>query len=104
MCLQVWPLDCSPRWHGFRENGGVDGSERRGVGGATKAASRRVSQAGFWARPDISGLRRSKGTDRSLGKGAVVRTPTIFQWYQILRQHYQLTVFQAVRFALWLAR
>jgi len=29
--------------------------------------------------------------------------PTIFQWYQLLRNHYQLTVFQAVRAALWLA-
>ncbi len=33
-----------------------------------------------------------------------MKTPTIFQWYQILRLHYQFTVFQAVRVALWLAR
>jgi len=33
-----------------------------------------------------------------------MKTPTIFQWYQILCQHYQFTVFQALRFALWLAR
>ena len=33
-----------------------------------------------------------------------MKTPTIFQWYQILRQNYQLRVFQVVRFALWLAR
>ncbi len=33
-----------------------------------------------------------------------MKTPTTFQWYQILHQHYQLTVFQAVRFALWLTR
>ena len=32
-----------------------------------------------------------------------MKTPTMFQWYQILRQHYQFTVFQAVRSALWLA-
>ena len=24
-------------------------------------------------------------------------TPTIFQWYQILRQHYRCTVLQAIR-------
>jgi hypothetical protein len=30
-------------------------------------------------------------------------TPTIFQWYRILRQHYRFTVFQAVRGAFWLA-
>jgi hypothetical protein len=33
-----------------------------------------------------------------------MKTPTIFQWYQILRQHHQFSVFQAVRGALWLAR
>ena len=33
-----------------------------------------------------------------------MKTPTILQWYQILRQPYQFTVFQAVRYALWLAR
>lgn len=33
-----------------------------------------------------------------------MKTPTIFQWYQILRRCYQFTVLQAVRGALWLAR
>jgi len=33
-----------------------------------------------------------------------MKMPTKFQWYRILRQHYQFTVFQAVRGALWLAR
>ena len=33
-----------------------------------------------------------------------MKTPTIFQWYQILRQHCQFSMFQAVRGALWLAR
>jgi hypothetical protein len=33
-----------------------------------------------------------------------MKTPTIFQWYQILRQHYQFSMFLAVRSALWLAR
>jgi hypothetical protein len=33
-----------------------------------------------------------------------MKTPTIFQWYQILRLHDQFTMFQALRFALWLAR
>lgn len=32
-----------------------------------------------------------------------MKTPTIFQWYQILRRH-RFTLFQAVRGALWLAR
>jgi len=33
-----------------------------------------------------------------------MKTPTLFQWYQILRQNYQFTMFQAVRGAFWLAR
>jgi hypothetical protein len=33
-----------------------------------------------------------------------MKMPTIFQWFRILRQHYQFTVFQAARGALWLAR
>jgi hypothetical protein len=33
-----------------------------------------------------------------------MKTPTIFQWYQILRRRYKFTVFQAVRSALWLVR
>lgn len=33
-----------------------------------------------------------------------MKTPTIFQWYQILRQHHQFSLFQAVRGALWLAK
>ena len=33
-----------------------------------------------------------------------MKMPTIFQWYRILRRHYQFTVFQAARGAVWLAR
>jgi hypothetical protein len=33
-----------------------------------------------------------------------MKTPTIFQWYRILRQHYQFTAFRAMRGAFWLAR
>jgi hypothetical protein len=33
-----------------------------------------------------------------------MKTPTIFHWYQLLRNHYQFTMFQAARAALWLAR
>ncbi len=32
-----------------------------------------------------------------------MKTPTKFQWYQILRKHHRFTVYQAVRGALWLA-
>jgi hypothetical protein len=32
-----------------------------------------------------------------------MKTPSIFQWYHILRNH-RFTILQAVRSALWLAR
>ena len=30
--------------------------------------------------------------------------PSTLDWYLILRVHYQLTMFRAIRYALWLAR
>jgi len=33
-----------------------------------------------------------------------MKTPTIVEWYQILRRRHRFTVFQAVWSALWLAR
>ena len=32
-----------------------------------------------------------------------MRTPTIFQWFQILRKHHGFGLLQAMRGALWLA-
>ena len=88
--------------HGLRQDEGADGSEPREVSGTTRSGIQRVSQAGFWAGLEISRLRINR-TDGSLGEAAVMITPTIFQWYRILRQHYRFTVLQAVRGALWLA-
>jgi hypothetical protein len=34
----------------------------------------------------------------------IMKMPTLLEWYRILRDQYQSTMFQAVRFALWLAR
>jgi len=33
-----------------------------------------------------------------------MKLPSILDWYRILRGHYQWPVFQAIRYALWLAR
>ena len=33
-----------------------------------------------------------------------MKTLSILDWYRILRMQYQLTMFQSVRYALWLAR
>jgi hypothetical protein len=35
---------------------------------------------------------------------AVKKTPSVLGWYRILRVHYAFTSFQALRYALWLAR
>jgi hypothetical protein len=33
-----------------------------------------------------------------------MKSPSPLEWYRILRAHHQWTVFQAIRYALWLAR
>src|SRR5215469_4968751 len=88
--------------HGLRQDEGVDGNEPQEVSRTTRAETQRHSQPGFQAGLEIFRL-RSKRKDGSLGEAAVMTTPTIFQWFRILRQHYRFTVFQAVRGALWLA-
>jgi len=39
-----------------------------------------------------------------LEPSATVKPPSLFDWYYILRAQHHWTVFQAIRFALWLAR
>jgi hypothetical protein len=43
---------------------------------------------------------RNEHADRS----TTMKTLSILDWYRILRLQYQLTMFQSVRYALWLAR
>lgn len=45
-------------------------------------------------------LFHGKGGSRSRG----TKQPSVLGWYQILRAHYHWPLFQAVRYALWLAR
>jgi hypothetical protein len=33
-----------------------------------------------------------------------MKRPSILNWYRILRVHHQWKIFQAIRYALWLAR
>ena len=33
-----------------------------------------------------------------------MKPPTIIHWYRILRVHHHWTVFQSIRYALWLMR
>jgi hypothetical protein len=37
-------------------------------------------------------------------RGAIMKPISPLEWYRILRAHHQWTVFQAIRYALWLAR
>lgn len=36
--------------------------------------------------------------------GGNMKPPSILGWYRILRAHYHWPLFQAIRYALWLAR
>ncbi len=33
-----------------------------------------------------------------------MKRPSVLGWYRVLRAHHQWTIFQAIRYALWLAR
>lgn len=35
---------------------------------------------------------------------SAMKLPSLLDWYHILRAHHQWTVFQAIRYALWLTR
>ena len=37
-------------------------------------------------------------------RSATMNRPSMLDWYLILRGHYHLTMFQAIRYALWLTR
>jgi len=64
-----------------------------------------MERQGEWAFDQIGVLGqdsfRAGSTSR---KEAAVKSLSILQWYHVLRMHYHWTVFEAVRFALWLAR
>src|SRR6266852_4123146 len=36
--------------------------------------------------------------------GAIMKQPSVLEWYRILRAHHLFTIFQAIRYALWLTR
>jgi hypothetical protein len=46
--------------------------------------------------------RFAQGNDRV--RGTTMKLPSIAGWYRILRAHYRFPLFQAIRYALWLAR
>jgi hypothetical protein len=50
--------------------------------------------------PDASGTRNV----RSLLERFDMQRVSILEWYRILRARHEWTIFQAIRFALWLAR
>lgn len=42
--------------------------------------------------------------DIEIREGNSVRSSSLFAWYHVLRTQYHWTVFQAIRYALWLSR
>lgn len=56
-------------------------------------------QASPTTRNEVRLVRRN---DRS--KAEKLKRLSILEWYQVLRAHHHWTIFQAIRFALWLAR
>jgi hypothetical protein len=37
-------------------------------------------------------------------RSIIMKPPSFLEWYRILQAHHQWAVFQAIRYALWLAR
>jgi hypothetical protein len=54
--------------------------------------------------PIRSGVLRKTCFRKEATMTAIKKTPSVLGWYRILRAHYAFTAFQAVRYALWLAR
>ena len=48
--------------------------------------------------------KRDRGNIETHERGATVKSPSLFDWYHILRAQHHWTVFQVIRYALWLAR
>jgi hypothetical protein len=46
----------------------------------------------------------SRQTEKPAKRSAIVKFSSLVDWYHILRAHHHWTVFQAIRYALWLAR
>lgn len=48
--------------------------------------------------------RASSQVGKTAKRSAIMKPLSPVEWYRILRAHHQWTVFQAIRYALWLAR
>jgi hypothetical protein len=53
---------------------------------------------------DSIGRAQEKFFSKEATMAAIKKTPSVLGWYRILRAHCAFTFFQAVRYALWLAR
>jgi hypothetical protein len=48
--------------------------------------------------------KRDRGNIEIHERSATMKSPSLFDWYHILRAQHHWAVFQAIRYALWLAR
>ena len=46
----------------------------------------------------------SSQVEKTAKRSAIMKPLSPLEWYRILRAHHQWTMFQAIRYALWLAR
>ncbi len=44
------------------------------------------------------------GANTGFGRTKKMKPPSLLAWYRILRARHHLTIFQAVHYAIWLAR
>jgi hypothetical protein len=57
------------------------------------------------AKPLHATAKASSQAEKPAKRSALMlKSPSLLDWYHILRAHHRWTVFQAIRYALWLAR
>ena len=97
----MWFSDCSFIGMDYERMKTLMGASREASAAQHKPSIIEFPKPDF--RPDWKDLDLVPKQRMAAVEVAVMKTPTIFRWYQILRQNYQFTVIQAVRAALWLA-
>jgi hypothetical protein len=54
--------------------------------------------------PPQTTVKASGLAEKPAMRSAIMKSPSLLDWYRLLRAHHQWTMFQAIRYALWLTR
>jgi hypothetical protein len=54
--------------------------------------------------PPQTSVKTSGVAKKPAKRSATMKSPSLLDWYRLLRAHHQWTMFQAIRYALWLTR